>query len=104
MFEVKNGDSVITFEGLKVAHVSAELPSKPRWSEFDLYITLHGEYVLQGVGKSRVPGEQDRWWAVISQDPVDVLDSIVGSDVSRLAKRLIAASLLTLKDVLVAAP
>lgn len=100
MFEVRNGASVIAFEGVKVAHVSAELPSKPRWSEFDLFITTHGEYVLQGVGRSRLPGESDRWWSVISQDPVDVLDSIVGQDVSRLAKKLIAESLLALRDTL----
>jgi hypothetical protein len=101
MFEVRNRESTIVFEGIKVAHVSAELPSKQRWSEFDLFISLHGEYVLQGVGRTRVPGESDRYWSVISQDPVDVLDSIVGADVSRLAKRLIADSLLALRDTLV---
>jgi len=100
-FEVRNGESTLTFEGVKVAHVSAELPSKPRWSEFDLYVTSYGEFVLQGVGRSRIPGESDRAWTVISQDPVDVLDSIVGADVSRLAKRLIADSLLALRDTLV---
>jgi hypothetical protein len=101
LFKVRNGETVITFDGVKVAHVSAELPSKPRWSEFDLYVTSFGEFVLQGVGRSRVPGESDRAWAVISQDPVDVLDSIVGADVSRLAKRLIAESLVALRDTLV---
>jgi hypothetical protein len=100
MFEVRNRESVITFEGVKLAHVSAELPSKPRWSEFDLYLTTFGEFILQGVGRTRVPGETDRHWTVISQDPVDVLDSIVGNDVSRLAKRLIAESLLALRDTL----
>jgi len=100
-FEVRNGESTLTFEGVKVAHVSAELPSKPRWSEFDLYVTSFGEFVLQGVGRSRIPGESDRAWTVISQDPIDVLDSIVDNKASRLAKRLIADSLLALRDTLV---
>jgi len=104
MFEVRNGASAITFEGMKVAHVSAELPSKPRWTEFDLYLTTFGEFVLQGVGRSRVPGETDRHWAVISEDPIDVLDSIVDNKASRLAKRLLADSLLALRDTMVSAP
>jgi hypothetical protein len=103
-FEVRNRETTLTFEGVKVAHVSAELPSKQRWSEFTIYLTSHQEWVLQGVGRTRVPGETDRFWSVISQDPVDVLDSIVGNDVSRLAKKLIAESLLALRDTLVPAP
>lgn len=35
-FEVRNRDTTLSFDGVKLAHVSAELPSKPRWSEFDL--------------------------------------------------------------------
>jgi hypothetical protein len=102
MFEVRNRDDTITFEGTRVAHVSAELPSKQRWSEFTIWLTNHGEFVLQGVGKSRVPGEEDRAWVVISQDPVDVLDAILANrDVSRLAKKLIAESLSALRATLV---
>ena len=96
MFEVRNREEVLTFEGVKVAHVSAELPSKPRWTEFDLYLSIHGEFILQGVGRTRVAEEQDRYWAIISADPLDVIDSIVGKDASRLARKLLAESLLTL--------
>lgn len=96
MFEVRNRGDVILFEGTKIAHVSAELPSKQRWTEFDLYLSSFGEFVLQGVGRSRVPGESDRHWSVISRDPLDVIDSIVGNEASRLAKRLLAESLAAL--------
>jgi hypothetical protein len=102
MYEVRNRESTITFEGVRIAHVSAELPSKDRWSEFTIWLTTHGEWVLQGVGRSRVPGEVDREWAVISKDPADVLDAILNNrDVSRLAKKLIAESLLALRNTLV---
>ena len=99
MFEVRNRGDVILFEGTKIAHVSAELPSKQRWTEFDLYLSSFGEFVLQGVGRSRVPGESDRHWSVISRDPLDVIDSIVGNEASRLAKRLLAESLAALTGV-----
>lgn len=99
MLEARNRSDVIFFEGIKIAHVSAELPSKPRWTEFDLFLSTEGEFVLQGVGRSRVAGESDRYWSVISRDPLDVLDSIVGNDVSRLAKKLLAESLRALVPV-----
>ena len=96
MFEIVHGEGVLKFEGSKVASVSTELPSKQRWSEFDLYVSRDGEFILSGVGKSRVPGEQDRAWSVISDDPLDILDSLLGKDASRPAKRLLAESLLAL--------
>ena len=93
LIEVSNGRDVFRFEGSKIAHVSAELATKPRWSEFNLYLSVHGEFILQGAGRTRVPGEQDRLWVVISKDPLDVIDSIIGTDASRLAKKLLAESL-----------
>jgi hypothetical protein len=93
MYEVRHGDGVIRFEGDKIATVSAELPSKPRWTEFTVYRTTAGEWILEGVGRSRVPGESDRSWSVISDDPIDIVDAITGSDTSRLARRLLAESL-----------
>lgn len=95
---VRNRADTVTIDGIKVAHVSAELPSKQRWSEFTIYLSVHGEWILQGVGRTRLPGEDDRWWSVISTDPIDVIDSIVGNDASRLAKKLLAQSLLALME------
>jgi hypothetical protein len=96
VFEIEHGNSTLTYEGSKIAHVSPELPSKQRWTEFTIWLTSSGEFVLEGVGRTRVMGESDRRWSVISRDPVDVLDAIVGNDVSKLAKKLIAESLLAL--------
>jgi hypothetical protein len=93
---VRNRAEVVAIDGIKVAFVTAELPSKPRWTEFSIYLTTHGEWVLQGVGRTRVPGETDRWWSIISTDPIDVIESIIGNDASRLAKKLLAQSLLAL--------
>lgn len=88
----QNGQVLTQFNGEHVAHVSSELPSKERHTEFDLFITEFDEWVLQGVGRSRVPGEIDRYWVVISDDPADILSSILDSKVSRLAKKLLVES------------
>lgn len=98
VFFYQSGHTITQFNGWHVAHVSSELPSKERHTEFDLFVTEHGEWVLQGIGRSKVPGEQDRMWAVISKDPSDVLQAILGYDVSRLAKRLISESFRNLWD------
>jgi hypothetical protein len=88
----QNGNTTVQFEGELVSHVSSELPSKDRHTEFDIFLTIHDEWILQGIGRSRVPEEHDRYWAVISKDPADILQAIIGNDVSRLAKKLIATT------------
>lgn len=90
MYEVINSDGhKLQFDGELVAEVSAELPEKERWTEFRLYLTDFNTWILQGVGRTRVPGEKDRMWYVVSSDPGDFIDKIVGDDASRLAKRLL---------------
>jgi hypothetical protein len=93
-YEALHGANVIKFRGVKIASVSAELPSKDRWTEFSIWCTEHGEIILQGVGRTRVAGEKDKFWSVISKDPIDIIDSIVGNDASRLAKRLLSQAFL----------
>lgn len=83
---------VFRFEGEKVAFVSAELPLKERWTELTLYLTDDGSWLLHGVGRSRVPGETDRHWIVLTQDTSEWLDAVIGKDASRLAKKLLAES------------
>lgn len=92
----QNGNTLVQFSGEHIAHVSSELPSKERHTEFDIFISEHDEWILQGIGRSRVEGETDRMWAVISRDPADLLQAILGNEVSRLAKRLLAETLTSL--------
>jgi hypothetical protein len=51
---VQDGSRKITFEGDLIASVSSVGPSKPRWSEYRLYKTISGTYVLEKVGRSIV--------------------------------------------------
>lgn len=90
--------NILKFTGELVASVSAELPEKDRWTEFQLYLTDFNTWVLQGIGRSRVPGETDRYWYIVSSDPADFIDKIVGDDVSRLAKRLLSRAFQYLRE------
>ena len=54
MIVVEDGSRKITFEGDLIASVSSVGPSKPRWSEYRLYKTVSGTYVLEKVGRSIV--------------------------------------------------
>lgn len=99
LFEVINSDgSRLQFTGELVAKVSAEIQEKPRWTEFFLYLTSFNTWILQGVGRSRIKGETDRYWYVVTSDPADWLDKILGDDVSRLAKKLLKDAFMYLRD------
>lgn len=99
VFEVTNSDGhVLRFTGELVASVSAELPEKDRWTVFELYLSDFNSWILHGIGKTRLAGESDRHWYIVSSDPADFIDKIVGDDVSRLAKKLLRAAFIYLKD------
>lgn len=95
---INSDGSELRFTGELVAKVSAEIPEKPRWTEFKLYLTDFDTWILQGVGRSRLAGEKDRYWYVVSSDPSDWLDKILGDDVSRLAKKLLRDAFMYLRD------
>lgn len=99
VYEVTNSDgSKLSFTGELVSHVSADLPEKDRYTEFFLYLTDFNTWVLQGVGRTKVKGEKDRFWYIVSSDPADFLDKILGDDVSRLAKKLLRDAFNFLRD------
>lgn len=99
IFEVRNSDgNTLRFTGELVSHVSAHLPEKQRWTEFSLYLTSFDTWILQGVGRTKIPGESDRYWYIVSSDPSDWIDKIVGDDVSRLAKKLLRDAFMYLKN------
>lgn len=99
LFEAIGADGHrIQFKGELVSHVSAELPEKQRHTEFWLYLTESNTWVLQGAGKSKVPGEKTRFWYVLTSDPADFLDKILDTDVSRLAKKLLRDAFMFLRD------
>lgn len=91
-----NGNTTTQFSGELIASVSSELSVKERWTEFDVFLTDDDIWILQGIGRTKVESEVDRYWAVASKDPSDLLQSILGNEVSRLAKRLISVMMTNL--------
>lgn len=53
-YEVQDGSRVLTFTGELLGSVTSYRPASPRWSEYKLYKTDGGTYVLSKVGKSIV--------------------------------------------------
>lgn len=97
--EVVNSDgNVLRFTGELVAQVSSEVPEKDRWTEFRLYLSDFDTWILQIIGRSRVPGETDRFRYIMTSEPGDWIDQIVGPDVSRLAKKLLRDAFAYLKN------
>lgn len=70
---VQDDDGGITFIGKQLAFASSSAPGKTRWSELTLFITEGGKYVVAGAGISRVPGEENRRWAVVVDDAIAVV-------------------------------
>lgn len=54
----RDGAKTLVFEGKLIASVSSRTPSKSRWTEIDLWMTLSGTYVLHTRGCSSVRGER----------------------------------------------
>lgn len=51
-FSVRDGVRTLEFIGSKLAESSSREPNKPRWVEFELYVTQRGVYVISRIGKS----------------------------------------------------
>lgn len=54
MYEVRNGNRMLRFEGRHLASSSSKRPGATRWIEFDLYKTEGGKYILSRVGVSYI--------------------------------------------------
>lgn len=75
-YEVCDEGRMIQFTGRALASVSSERPGKTRWIELALYITQAGSYVLAAVGKSTEPGEVDRPWVQVSDEPQGIIERL----------------------------
>jgi len=102
--EVQDGSRRISFEGEMIASVSSRSTAKPRWSEYRLYRTVNGQYLLEKVGVSvmihrpgcpeiierlnrfqdRYPGrdpEEGFWYCeTCCRGPVDITSLLVETD------------------------
>ncbi len=52
MYEVRDGNRVLRFDGELLSESSSRRPDNDRWVEFQLYRTKSGSYVLGRIGQS----------------------------------------------------
>lgn len=103
-YEIHDGSRCLTFVGEKIGDVSSHRSTAPRWSEYRLFRTAAGQYVLQKIGRSivvhnqgcdeirddlqlfqmRHPGHDpiDGWWLcdICCADGYDITSVLVESD------------------------
>lgn len=72
----RDGDLPLSFEGEEIAAASSEDARKPRWSEYVLYRTRSGTWVLSSSGCSRLPGEVVKHRAKVCLTPEAVVTAL----------------------------
>jgi hypothetical protein len=68
-YTVRDNEQTLDFTGVLLAEKDSRVQTKNRWIELRLYRTQAGSYVLEGIGRTTVPGEIDRCWAQVSDEP-----------------------------------
>jgi hypothetical protein len=69
--------TVTQFTGERIAHCSTEHSEKTNWIELDLFITDSDQWVLQGIGRTTVPTESDRYWVRMSYEPIEIIEGLI---------------------------
>lgn len=76
MNSVNDGDREIRFEGELLGASSSHRPGKPRWIEISIFKTNGGKYIVAGIGRTTLDGEDERNWAHVSETPRGCLESL----------------------------
>lgn len=75
-FTVRDGARQLSFEGTLLGTASSRRDDKERWIEITIYRTGSGRYIVAGVGRTVVVGENDRCWAHVSDTAEGVVESL----------------------------
>lgn len=67
------GSQPLAFDGALLGRASSWAEGKDRWFEMTLYRASSGRWVVHGLGRSTVDGEDDRSWATVCASPEDVI-------------------------------
>lgn len=75
-FELKDGDRVVRFTGALIGSASSARDGKTRWSEISIYVTVGHKYVVQGVGRTTLENEVDKYWVQVCEKPQCVVEKL----------------------------
>ena len=73
---LRNGDLPLIFKGEEIGFSSSFRSGKDRWFEVAIFRTASGRYVVNGIGRSSIPGEEDRSWAIVCDRPDEVVEAM----------------------------
>lgn len=76
-YEIFKGRTSTTFSGDLLAHITSKRSNlQDRWTEYDIYRTVSGKYVIVIYGKSIVPGDKQKTNIVESATPHGVREAL----------------------------
>jgi len=76
-YEIQKGRTSTTFTGDLLSHTTSKRDNyQDRWTEYDIYRTTSGKYVIVIYGKSSVPNEKLKINIVESSTPQGVLGAL----------------------------
>lgn len=73
---MRNGELPLIFEGQELGFASSFRDGKDRWFDVMIYRTASNRYVVNGIGRSDLPGEEDRSWAIVCDRPEEVIEAL----------------------------
>lgn len=76
MLSVYDGDREIRFTGELLGESSSEKPGKNRWIAMQIFRTSGGKYIVAGCGKTLIPGEVERRWAHVCEEPEGAVEAL----------------------------
>jgi hypothetical protein len=93
----RDGDVPLRVSGDALGFASSERTGRSRWIEIALFRSNSGRYVVAGVGRSTIPGEEDRRWAYVEDDASAVIKRLerheAGDESTRYLTRTAAKAL-----------
>lgn len=75
-YSLQDGDRQVEFTGELIGSANSDKVGKQRWSEICIYRTTAGNYVVHGVGRSRIQGEVDKQWVQVCELPECVIEKL----------------------------
>lgn len=66
-WEVRDGERKLTFTGRLLGEASSFLEGKTNWTEARIFMTELGNYVVEIIGRTTVPGQVDRCRAQVCE-------------------------------------
>ena len=76
-YEIFKGRCSTTFEGDILSTTSSRRSaSQDRWTEYEIYRTVGGKYVIVIYGKSKIPSEKQKTNIIEATTPSGVLDAL----------------------------